>query len=404
VDFERLVPAKQRALRTAFDAFNGSGENESTSRFAGFREAEAGWLDDYALFAAVHEREGTAWMDWPAALRSRDPKALQATRLELASDVAFHAFTQYLFFQQWQAVRHQAQALDVRIMGDIPIFVALDSADVWANQHLFKLDETGQPVVVAGVPPDYFSETGQLWGNPLYDWEAMARDGYAWWAHRFEQLLRLVDVVRIDHFRGFQSAGEVPAGEPTAVHGQWVEGPGAAFFQAIDRALRRDVPVVAEDLGLITDEVRALLAELQFPGMKVLQFAFGGDADHLYLPHMFESPNWVIYTGTHDNDTTRGWYEHASEREQDAVRRYTHASGDDVTWDCIRLAEASVADVAIIPLQDVLDLGSGARMNTPGAAEGNWEWRVLADDLRPDLAHRLRDLTRLYGRSGVHHQ
>jgi 4-alpha-glucanotransferase len=335
-------------------------------------------------------------------LRSRAPEALLAARQRLAERVEFHAFTQMLFFEQWRAVRHAARGHGIAIIGDIPIFVAHDSADVWSNQHLFKLDEHGEPLVVAGVPPDYFSATGQLWGNPMYDWDAMAAEGYRWWISRFLHLIELVDLVRIDHFRGFEAAWEVPAGSATAEHGQWVSGPGTSVFEAIANALGgRKPPVIAEDLGLITDEVQALLAELGYPGMKVLQFAFGGQPDNSYLPHTYGDPNCVVYTGTHDNDTTRGWYGSAPERERDFVRRYLGTSGADIAWDFIRLALASVADAALIPLQDILDLGSEGRMNVPGAAAGNWRWRATAQQLQPAVAERLRELTWLYGRMGT---
>ena len=397
VDFGRAVPLKHTLLRAAFG--RAPGNHELWQRFAAFREHEAGWLDDYVLFVALTESCRRAWPDWDSPLRDREPNAIATARKELAEAVGFHAFSQFLFYEQWQAVRGRATTLGIRIIGDIPIFVAHDSADVWANRSLFKLDELGRPLVVAGVPPDYFSATGQLWGNPLYDWGAMARDGYRWWIARFEHLLELVDVVRIDHFRGFESAWEVPAGAATAVEGSWEPGPGAAVFRAVDGALGRDVPIVAEDLGLITQEVRQLLAELDCPGMKVLQFAFGGGTDNLYLPHNFREPNCVVYTGTHDNDTTRGWFAQRPEAERDFVLRYLGRDGSDIAYDLIRAALGSIANTAIIPLQDVLDLGPEARMNTPGAAEGNWEWRALPEHLDPARGQRLADLTDLYGRA-----
>ena len=279
----------------------------------------------------------------------------------------------------------------------MPIFVAYDSADVWARPELFHLDEAGRPTVVAGVPPDYFSATGQLWGNPLYRWDALKSDGYAWWIDRIRSVLELVDVIRIDHFRGFEAYWEVPAGETTAVNGRWVEGPGADFFHAVGKALG-DLPIIAEDLGLITSAVEELRDAFALPGMKVLQFAFGEDADHPYLPHNFER-NCVVYTGTHDNDTTRGWYENsATPAERDHARRYMAVDGHDMAWDMMRLAVSSVADQAISPLQDVLNLGSEARMNQPGRPAGNWAWRCRSDTLADDLAGRLRELAVLYGR------
>jgi 4-alpha-glucanotransferase len=399
VDYARLVPLKRMALQCAFERFTRDGDPSMHERFSAFRHAEAEWLDDFALFAALRERLGTTWTEWDPPLRDREPDALQAAHDRLADAVEGHAFAQFLFFDQWAALRSYAQEQGIRIVGDIPIFVALDSADVWAHPDLFKLDENRQPTVVAGVPPDYFSKTGQLWGNPLYDWDALAVQGYLWWVRRFQHLLRMVDVVRIDHFRGFEAAWEVPAGAETAEHGQWVAGPGARLFRAIEASMGGPAPIIAEDLGLITPEVQALLAELGYPGMKVLQFAFGGQPDNSYLPHTYADPNCVVYTGTHDNDTTRGWFASAPEPERDLVRRYLGTSGADIAWDFIRLALASVADAAIIPLQDVLDLGSEARMNLPGAAHDNWQWRATAQQLQPAIAERLHELTWLYART-----
>lgn len=395
VDFGQLSPLKRTALELAFHR----GADQLADRLTAFRKHHAEWLSDFALFAALQDDLQTPWTAWPDALRARDADALTEARTRLSERLAFHEFCQYLFFEQWSAVRRRANALGISIVGDIPVFVAHDSADVWAHQRLFKLDGSGNPVVVAGVPPDYFSATGQLWGNPLYDWDAMAADGYAWWISRFRHLLEEVDVVRIDHFRGFEAAWEVPFGETTAVNGQWVAGPGEAVFRAIAAALgTNQAPVVAEDLGLITDAVRELLRATGFPGMKVLQFAFGDGPNNPYLPHNYVDANCVVYTGTHDNDTTRGWYSSLGDQEKASVRHYLHV--DEVTSeDLMRLALASTARIAIIPLQDVLDLGSEARINTPGAAEGNWTWRVREAQLSPTRAACLAELTTLYGRA-----
>ena len=395
VDFANLGPLKRAALEEAFR----DGRERLQPAVDEFRQRHLEWLEDYALFAALKDEHQCAWVEWPPELRARDSRALADAKARLIDRVAFHEFCQYLFFQQWASLRERALGLGIGIVGDIPVFVAHDSADVWAHQHLFKLDEAGQPRVVAGVPPDYFSATGQLWGNPLYDWEAMAQDGYAWWIARFHHLLEEVDVVRIDHFRGFEAAWEVPAGETTAVNGQWVRGPGERVFAAIRQALGQ-APVIAEDLGMITDEVRALLDATGYPGMKVLQFAFGGDADNPYLPHNYLDPNCVVYTGTHDNDTTRGWFAAASEEERRRVQRYAPSTGV-ISGDLMRLALASVARIAIVPLQDVLDLGSEARLNTPGAPEGNWAWRLSSEQLDPSRAECLAELTTLYGRAGL---
>jgi 4-alpha-glucanotransferase len=397
VDFGQLVPLKRHALELAFSR----GRERDDAAIHDFRTRHQEWLDDFALFAALKDDLQQPWTEWESALRAREPEALAAARERLSERVRFHEFCQYLFFEQWSAVRARANELGIRIVGDIPVFVAHDSADVWAHQHLFKLDDSGQPIVIAGVPPDYFSATGQLWGNPLYDWEAMAGEGYAWWIARFRHLLEEMDVVRIDHFRGFEAAWEVPAGETTAVNGQWVRGPGEAVFRAIAAALATDrAPIIAEDLGLITDEVRALLKATGFPGMKVLQFAFGDTSSNPYLPHNYADANCVVYTGTHDNDTTRGWFNTLSEPEKSHVLRYLRADTDaNIAEDLMRLALSSTARIAIVPLQDVLSLGSEARINTPGAPEGNWAWRVRADQLDSVRAQCLAELTALYGRA-----
>ena len=393
VDFPRVVPLKRAALERAF----ANGREHKRAEMHEFRQRHAEWLADYALFAALKDEHQCAWTEWPDALRARDQGALHEASQRLADKVEFHEFCQLLFFSQWASLRRRAAELGIGIVGDIPIFVAHDSADVWAHQHLFKLGEHGYPRVVAGVPPDYFSTTGQLWGNPLYDWEAMAQDGYAWWIARFHHLLEEVDVVRIDHFRGFEAAWEVPAGEGTAVNGQWVRGPGESVFNAIRQALGQ-APVIAEDLGLITDDVRALLRATGFPGMKVLQFAFGDEAHNPYLPHNYADANCVVYTGTHDNDTTRGWFSSISDAERARVQRYVGGGSGRISEDLMRLALSSIARIAIMPLQDVLDLASEARFNTPGAPEGNWAWRLQPDQLDPSRAECLAEMTAMYGR------
>lgn len=396
VDFGRLLPLKRQALQTAL----GRGREAMRPRLDAFRQANADWLDDYALFSALQDDLGSSWADWDPPLRARNPSALADARQRLADRVEFHALCQLVFAEQWDAVREHARALGITIMGDIAIFVAHDSADVWAHQQLFKLGPDGRPLVVAGVPPDYFSATGQLWGNPIYDWDAMARDGYAWWVARFRHLLTLVDLVRIDHFRGFEAAWEVPAGATTAVHGRWVHGPGVAVFKAIASSLGgQHPPVVAEDLGLITDEVRALLKATGFPGMKVLQFAFGGEPDNPYLPHNYVDPNCVVYTGTHDNDTTQGWLASLSEAESAHLARYLGPGTPPTTEQLVRLALSSIARTAILPLQDVLDLGSEARINRPGAREGNWTWRLRPEQMDPSHAACLAEMTATYGRA-----
>ncbi|HEY2596842.1 MAG TPA: 4-alpha-glucanotransferase [Chloroflexota bacterium] len=395
VDFGGLLPLKRKALEAAFTR----GRERLRPQVEAFRARHTEWLDDFALFAALKDEHEAPWTGWDEGLRTRQPASIALARDRLEERVEYHVFCQYLFFEQWGALRRRAAELGIEIVGDIPIFVAHDSADVWAHQHLFKLSPSGQPRVVAGVPPDYFSATGQLWGNPLYDWEAVAEDQFRWWIARFRRLLEEVDVVRIDHFRGFDAAWEVPFGEPTAVNGRWVRGPGAAVFGAISEATGgQEPPVVAEDLGHITEEVHALLQKTGFPGMKVLQFAFDDGSDNPYLPHNYLNPNCLVYTGTHDNDTTRGWFSGLSDGERWHACRYLGTDGSNIAADLIRLALASIAYTAIVPLQDILDLGAEARINTPGAPEGNWTWRVQPDQLDPAHAERLAGLTELFGR------
>jgi 4-alpha-glucanotransferase len=340
---------------------------------------------------------GKSWNAWDEDIRARRPGALTAWRERLRAEADRQKYWQWLFYEQWLAVKRYANAQGIKIIGDIPIFIAYDSADAWANPELYFFDEAGSPTVVAGVPPDFFSETGQRWGNPLYRWDKMKEDGYRWWVARFKSTLDFVDFIRIDHFRGLEAYWEIPAAEPTAVKGRWVKGPGQDFFDAVKDALG-DLPIIAEDLGIITPPVEALRDRNGFPGMKVLQFAFAGPPTDPYLPHNYER-NCVVYTGTHDNDTTAGWYAGAPEEERDLVRRYLASDGTAVAWDLIRAAFSSVADVAVAPLQDVLGLGSEARMNTPGVAAGNWGWRYLPGMLDPNLAGALHDMSNVYGRS-----
>jgi 4-alpha-glucanotransferase len=399
VDFGPLIQWKLRLLDEVHRRFQaGTGSDAVRKEYTSFRKAQAHWLEDYALFMALKdEHRGAVWNTWAPDLAARAPKALRAARERLAGPVDSQRFRQFLFFRQWARVKEHAHRRGVQTLGDIPIFVSYDSTDVWAHPELFLLDKKGRSTHVAGVPPDYFSPTGQLWGNPLYRWDVLEKTGYRWWLARFRAALHLVDRVRLDHFRGFQAYWTVPAGATTAEKGKWRSGPGASFFEVLEKELG-GLPIIAEDLGLITPAVDRLRARFGLPGMKILQFAFGGKSDHKYLPHNYET-NCVVYTGTHDNDTTRGWYEHgATPAEKDRLRRYVGRDGSGVAWDLMRLAFASVADTAIVPLQDVLDLGSEARMNQPGRAMGNWGWRFRSGALTGDLARRLRDLTEPYGR------
>lgn len=397
IDYGAVVAFKLPLLREACRRFLDSATSEQRSEFDHFCRRNGSWLKDYALFMALKEaHDGASWLEWEPDVATRQPEVLERWQERLAGDLLFHQFTQFQFTRQWQLLKRYAHDRGVRIVGDIPIFVALDSADVWSRPELFYLDGEGNPTVVSGVPPDYFSRTGQRWGNPLYRWDVLAREGYDWWVQRFRVALAQLDMVRIDHFRGFQAYWEVPAEFKTAERGRWVEGPGEALFRAVEKALG-PLPVIAEDLGIITPEVEALRIKLGYPGMKVLQFAFGDSARNPHLPHNHER-RCVVYTGTHDNDTTLGWFHTRAPRERASALRYLGTEGHEINWDLLRLAQASVADVAIAPLQDVLGLGSSARMNQPGQPLGNWTWRFAPDQLRPELAQRLRDLAITYGR------
>ena len=400
---------KTQALRRSFDGYrSGAGDAELRDAFAAFRAEEGGWLEDYALFAALKDRfEGASWNKWPdRGVVERKPEALDACRAELGDEVEFHAFAQFLFFRQWRALREYARESGVRLIGDLPIYCAHDSADVWSSPQFFSVTRHGNLKYLAGVPPDAFSSDGQLWSNPVYDWAALREDGYRWWVERVRASLEMVDLLRIDHFRGLESYWRVRAGAKTARKGKWMKGPGIELFDAIREELG-EVPIIAEDLGMITSRVEALREAAGVPGMKVLQFAFGRGAN-MYRPHTYEK-NCVVYTGTHDNDTTRGWYEATGpeyagddraviERERDLVRRYIARDGSDITWDFIRLALSSVADIAVIPMQDILDLGGEARMNRPGVASGQWDWRLTPEQFASAWSERLADLCRLYGR------
>lgn len=397
VDFGSVIEYKVWLLGRAWEAFKRGAAPALRAPFDEFRAAEAAWLDDFALFMALKDvHGGMSWLTWEPALRRRQSAALKAARSVQADRIEHHRFRQFLFFQAWRALKRYANAKGVRLIGDIPIFVSSDSADVWAHPEIFQLDKHRQPVAVAGVPPDYFSATGQLWGNPLYDWDALRAGGYRWWVERFRATFEQVDLARLDHFRGFEAYWRIPAGKPTAEIGEWVKGPGADFLAAMQQALG-DLPIIAEDLGVITPEVEALRDGFGLPGMKILQFAFGGATEDRFLPHTYKH-NCVVYTGTHDNDTTVGWYQAATETERDFVRRYVARDGTDIAWDLLRLAWASVADLAVTPVQDVLSLGSAARMNLPGRPDGNWSWRLRLGQLTPGLVARLADMTALYAR------
>ncbi len=397
VDVARVIAFKSPLLRRAFERFSETGAGNQRTEFEIFCRDEAGWLDDYALFMAVKdEHQGAPWIEWPRAIALRQPGSIGLWTQRLKDDIRYHQFIQFQFRRQWTELRRYANDRDVRVIGDLPIFVAHDSADVWSNRHLFRLDDNGQPTVVAGVPPDAFTDAGQRWGNPLFAWDRMANDGFAWWIHRVRTTLSLVDFLRIDHFRAFAAAWVVPREAPTAASGRWERGPGASIFTALRNALG-DLPFIVEDLGLITDDVVALREELLLPGMKVLQFAFDSGPANAYLPHNYH-PDCVVYTATHDNQTTIGWMQSRPDWERRAIQRYLGRDGSDISWDLIRLALGSVANIAVVPLQDVMRLGDEARMNTPGRATGNWGWRYSSQQLADDLAEGLADLTSTYGR------
>ena len=396
VDYAPVTHFKSGLLRAAWDGFRAGKGTRLRGEFDAYCSRERGWLPDYSAFMAIRDSlDGRGLLDWPDDLLRRVPAALAAVEQPLAAEIGMHRFGQFLFDRQWSALKRFAAERGVRLVGDAPIFVALDSADVWANPGEFLLDRNLRPTVVAGVPPDYFSADGQHWGNPLYDWGRMAANGFAWWAGRMRRGLEQVDYLRLDHFRGFQQAWHIPAGEKTAKGGKWVDGPGAKLFHSLHATLGR-LPLIAEDLGLITPDVIALRDSLGLPGMKVLQFAVD-TPKNLYWPHNFD-PACVCYTGTHDNDTTNGWWAVLDSKNRHYVSEYIGRPVQDAAWDMIRLAWSSVAVLAIAPLQDVLSLGAEARMNRPGVAEGNWRWRVRPEQFHRGLADRLAGLTELYNR------
>jgi 4-alpha-glucanotransferase len=396
VEWDRVREWKTELLRESWSRFESAAAPALREELSRFTLEQHDWLEDWALYAALKDRyRGAAWWQWDAAVALREPDALSDARRELAGEIAFHEFVQWAFARQWSAVRDAARARGIRIMGDIPIYVAGDSADVWQHPELFQLDERGEPTVVAGVPPDYFSATGQRWGNPLYRWDAMRERGFDWWISRIATNLRYADLIRLDHFRGFAAYWEIPSQEPTAIHGRWMPGPGRALFDAVRDALG-ELPLVAEDLGFITPEVHELRLAIGLPGMRILQFGFA-QIDSPHLPHRYE-PHTVVYTGTHDNDTARGWYEHAPAAERELAQAYLGPECDDVAWALIRAAYTSVAETAIVPAQDILSLGSEARMNRPGDAQHNWSWRLEPGALTRTHADRLHKLAEITGR------
>ena len=398
VDNARAETFKTVVLKRAFERFDAGVRADLCGAFDAFRATHASWLPDFALFAALWERFGRiAWFDWPEEFALRDAPSLARWAEGHAAELRFQEFAQFLFARQWEELRRHAAGRGLRIMGDLPMFVALDSAEVWARREVFRLDPHGRPTHVAGVPPDYFNENGQLWGNPLYDWEALERDDFGWWVDRIRSALETVDALRLDHFRGFASFWEVPAEERTARHGRWQPGPGRRLFDALARRLG-DLPFLAEDLGDINQDVLDLRDSLGLPGMAVLQFAFSPEPRSTFVPYNHQR-HLAVYTGTHDNNTSRGWFEEdASDRERDFVRRYLAASNEEIHWALIRAALASVANLAIVPHQDLAGLGSSGRMNRPGTVRGNWGFRLTHAMLVPEIKHRLAEMIWLYGR------
>ncbi|MBI4180927.1 MAG: 4-alpha-glucanotransferase [Chloroflexi bacterium] len=410
VEYRAVTDFKIPLLEKSYENFTRRATTTQLNDFETFRRENVSWLETYALFRALQKVHNQAsWNTWEEDIRRRESQALEQWHKKLRREIVCQQYQQYQFFQQWLALKRYCHQRGISLIGDMPIFTALDSADVWAHPEMFRLNEWGQPTVVAGVPPDYFSKTGQLWGNPIYRWEVMAEDGYQWWIERFRKALALVDIIRLDHFRGFEKYWEVPASETSAIKGRWVAGPGAELFNTLKKALG-ELPIIAEDLGVITPEVETLRDRFGFPGMKVLQFAFSdGPEAEKSRPHHYPS-NCVVYTGTHDNNTTLGWFrgedinattQSQAERRKETqlALKYLGSDGHEFNWDFIRLALMSVADTAIIPLQDILGLGSEARMNRPGTTAGNWSWRFTTNMLTDDIKTRLKELSLFYGRA-----
>lgn len=403
VNFEAVIPHKTLYLKKAYTRFQEQLDQHLSPGFEKFCQKHASWLNDYALFMALLEAHGgQGWNNWQPALAHRDPDALKVKTEELKEPIAYQKFLQFIFFKQWEKLRQYANQKDIKIIGDISIYVCYNSVEVWSNPNLFQLDsETLEPIYIAGVPPDFFSETGQLWGNPIYNWQELQNTKFAWWIERFKATLEYADYVRIDHFRAFEAYWRVPGHEKNAIKGEWIKAPGYEFFDTLKQQLG-DLPILAEDLGIITPEVEQLRDHYNFPGMKILQFAFGGDANNIHLPHHYMQ-NCLVYTGTHDNDTAIGWWETASPAEKQHFAEYLgYASPDEITninWVLIRLALSSLASLAIIPLQDILNLGHNARMNDPSHNDGNWRWRYQSSELlTQELSERLFKLNQLYSR------
>lgn len=410
VDFGKMIDFKIPLLRKAFDSFRQTTDDETVQAFHKFCDEEAFWLEDYALFRAIKfSQDQKSWQDWDEDLKLRESEAMAQARKDFDEEAFAQKFYQFIFFKQWTDLKNYANENGIKIVGDVPIFIALDSADVWCNPQEFKLNEDGSPEVVAGVPPDYFSKTGQLWGNPIYNWDLMRNNGFQWWVSRIRATLKMFDIVRIDHFRGFVASWEVPAKDETAENGQWVTVPGKDLFNTLLWVFGDKLSIWAEDLGVITPDVEELRDGFGFPGMRILQFAWGGDSKNIDLPHN-HIKNCIFYTGTHDNDTTVGWFNSVAgegsgrddeqiNKEKDFCLKYLRSDGKEIHWDFIRTALASVANTAVIPMQDLLGLGTDARMNLPASTSGNWNWQSQDGAFSDEIAERLAGLTELFGRT-----
>ena len=399
VEYDKVSKWKTQIFKLAFSRFEMKEDKELKKQYRQFVKENTYWLNDYAIYMACRDMQGQKeWFKWDEKYRKSTQKVKAELKKTLKDEIKYYCFIQFLFYKQWAELKAYANEKGIKIIGDMPLFVSLDSADVWANPKLFQLDSKGYPTKVAGVPPDYFSETGQLWGNPLYNWEVHEKNQFQWWVARVRYQLALSDYLRIDHFRGLESYWAVPAEEETAINGTWVKAPGKALFETIEQELGKGLPIIAEDLGTITPEVIELRDHFGFPGMKILQFAFESEDESSFLPHQFTTTNCVCYTGTHDNNTTRGWYDSASDYSRDKVRRYMNTNGNSIHWDFLRTCLGTIADYAIIPMQDILGLGEEGRMNVPGVAENNWAWRYRKEDISEGLAEGLKETTQLYGR------
>ena len=394
VDYEKIYLSRYKLLRKAYE----KADLKTDPDYAEFLKEEKDWLQDYCLFMAIkNEQKGICWIDWPEELKDRHSKAVKEAEKELAEEIEFYRFQQYCFTTQWRKLKAYANKKGISIIGDVPIYVALDSSDAWANPEMLQFDEDYDPKAVAGCPPDAFSATGQLWGNPLYDWKALKKDGYGWWVQRMTHCLELYDVVRIDHFRGFDEYYAIPYGDKTAERGKWEKGPGMDLFHTLDKKIK-DLRVIAEDLGFLTESVLEMLKESGYPGMKVLQFAFDGSEDSAYLPYKYEH-NCVVYTGTHDNDTTVGFLQNMPEKDKKFAKKYLgHKNDKKLCFEIVRAALSSCADTAIIPMQDYLELDSSARINIPSTLGCNWKWRMDKNALDPKLAKKIYKMAKLYAR------